>query len=298
MEITRNGLDTTVGSSDWFTGSVYIDSVAAPTAGSRVSASSVHFTPGARTRWHTHPHGQTIWVTEGVCLCQSRGGMVDVMRAGDRAFFEPARSTGTAPRQTGSQRTSQLAEVDDQGNVATWATRSPTTSTPQPRPSSRASRDGDSRPSGRRVRSCRSDRRGRRWSRPGRGSGARRREAGVAVARAHGRAGRGSPRSPSRAGRGCRPPCRSSWAPRARRSPARRPARRAASRTPGRVRRVRPAAAPLVDQQLPQRAEVGGVRAGVRRHEHRPLVCSFDRQQRDRLAGDVGVGGHAGGAMP
>jgi quercetin dioxygenase-like cupin family protein len=26
----------------------------------------VHFTPGARTAWHTHPHGQTIWVTEGV----------------------------------------------------------------------------------------------------------------------------------------------------------------------------------------------------------------------------------------
>jgi quercetin dioxygenase-like cupin family protein len=25
----------------------------------------VHFTPGARTAWHTHPHGQTIFVTEG-----------------------------------------------------------------------------------------------------------------------------------------------------------------------------------------------------------------------------------------
>jgi quercetin dioxygenase-like cupin family protein len=28
-------------------------------------ASSVHFTPGARTAWHTHPNGQTIYVTEG-----------------------------------------------------------------------------------------------------------------------------------------------------------------------------------------------------------------------------------------
>ena len=120
MEITRNGLDTTVGSSDWFTGSVYIDSVAAPTAGSRVSASSVHFTPGARTRWHTHPHGQTIWVTEGVCLCQSRGGMVDVMRAGDRAFFEPGEEHwhGAPPNRFTTHLA--VAEVDDQGNVATW----------------------------------------------------------------------------------------------------------------------------------------------------------------------------------
>jgi hypothetical protein len=31
MQITRNNLDTSAGPSDWFTGSVYIDTVAAPT---------------------------------------------------------------------------------------------------------------------------------------------------------------------------------------------------------------------------------------------------------------------------
>ena len=56
------------GPRDWFTGAVYVDTVAAPSDGSRVSASSVHFTPGARTAWHTHPNGQTIWVVEGVGL--------------------------------------------------------------------------------------------------------------------------------------------------------------------------------------------------------------------------------------
>ena len=60
-----------------------------PAGDSRVSASSVHFTPGARTAWHTHPNGQTIWVTEGVGLCQSRGGPIEVIRPGDRVFFEP-----------------------------------------------------------------------------------------------------------------------------------------------------------------------------------------------------------------
>ncbi len=63
MQITRNSLDTAAGPEDWFTGAVYLDAVAVPSGSSRVSASSVHFTPGARTAWHTHPNGQTIWVS-------------------------------------------------------------------------------------------------------------------------------------------------------------------------------------------------------------------------------------------
>ena len=49
MQLTRNSVETAAGPTDWFTGSVYIDAVAAPAEGSRLSASSVHFTPGART---------------------------------------------------------------------------------------------------------------------------------------------------------------------------------------------------------------------------------------------------------
>jgi len=66
MEVTRNGIDTNPGPSEWFTGAVYIDQVAVPSEESRVNASSVHFTPAARTAWHTHPNGQTIFVLEGV----------------------------------------------------------------------------------------------------------------------------------------------------------------------------------------------------------------------------------------
>ena len=60
MEITRNTLDTTTGPREWFTGQVYVDTLAAPSDGSVIAASSVHFTPGARTAWHTHPKGQTL----------------------------------------------------------------------------------------------------------------------------------------------------------------------------------------------------------------------------------------------
>ena len=99
MQITRNTVATTVGPSEWFTGAVYVDTVATPSGPSRLQASSVHFTPGARTAWHTHPNGQTIWVTEGIGLVQRRGGPIEAIRPGDRVFFEPGEEHwhGAAP---------------------------------------------------------------------------------------------------------------------------------------------------------------------------------------------------------
>ena len=120
MQITRNSLDTTAGPEDRFTGSVYVDTVADPSNGSRLFAGNVHFTPGARTAWHTHPNGQTIWVTEGVGLCQREGGEIEVIRAGDRVFFEPGENhwLGAAPNRFMAHIA--MVEVDDEGNSATW----------------------------------------------------------------------------------------------------------------------------------------------------------------------------------
>jgi quercetin dioxygenase-like cupin family protein len=120
MQITRNGADTAAGPSDWFTGAVFIDAVAAPSGNSRVSASSVHFTPGARTAWHTHPNGQTIFVLEGSGLAQRRGGPVEVIRPGDRVFFEPGEEHwhGASPNRFMTHLA--LLQVDDEGRSATW----------------------------------------------------------------------------------------------------------------------------------------------------------------------------------
>lgn len=120
MDITRNHLQTGQGPSEWFTGTVFVDTVAAPTGASRISASSVHFTPGARTAWHTHPNGQTIWVTEGVGLCQRRGGPIEVIRPGDRVFFEPREDHwhGAAPARFMTHLA--MLQVDDEGKSATW----------------------------------------------------------------------------------------------------------------------------------------------------------------------------------
>jgi quercetin dioxygenase-like cupin family protein len=120
LQITRSSIETMPGPSDWFTGVVYIDAVAAPSETLRLSASSVHFTPGARTAWHTHPNGQTIWVTEGVGLAQRRGGPVEVIRPGDRVFFEPGEEHWHGAAATRFMTHLALLEVGDDGTTATW----------------------------------------------------------------------------------------------------------------------------------------------------------------------------------
>jgi quercetin dioxygenase-like cupin family protein len=120
MQMTRNETETARGPSEWFTGAVYIDTIARPENGSRLNASLVHFAPGARTAWHTHPKGQTIWITEGIGLVQHRRGPVEVIRPGDRVFFEPGEDHwhGAAPTRFMSHLS--LVGVDDQGSAAVW----------------------------------------------------------------------------------------------------------------------------------------------------------------------------------
>src|ERR671935_2468090 len=120
MQITRNSLDTAPGPEDWFTGSVYIDTVATPSGDSRVTASSVHFTPGARTHWHTHPNGQTIYVLEGIGLAQRRDGPAEVIRPGDRVFFEPGEDHWHGATPDRFMTHIAMQEVDDQGSPVTW----------------------------------------------------------------------------------------------------------------------------------------------------------------------------------
>jgi quercetin dioxygenase-like cupin family protein len=120
MQITRNAVETNAGPGDWFTGKVFIDAVATPSNQSRLSASSVHFTPGARTVWHSHPNGQTIYVLEGIGLAQHRGGPVEVIRPGDRVFFEPGEDHWHGATPDRFMTHLAMLEVDDQGNNATW----------------------------------------------------------------------------------------------------------------------------------------------------------------------------------
>jgi quercetin dioxygenase-like cupin family protein len=120
MEITRNSVATRTGPAEWFTGTVYIDAVAAASRGSRLTANNVHFTPSARTAWHTHPHGQTIFVTEGIGRCQQRGGAVEEIRPGDCVFFAPGEDHWHGATPDRFMTHLALVEADSEGNTATW----------------------------------------------------------------------------------------------------------------------------------------------------------------------------------
>lgn len=120
MEITRSSIETINGPSDWFTGEVYLDVIAAGPAPTRIQAFNVHFAPGARTVWHTHPLGQTIFVTEGVGRVQREGGPVEEIRPGDRVYFEPDENHwhGASPDRLMAHIAIQ--EVDEFGSPVTW----------------------------------------------------------------------------------------------------------------------------------------------------------------------------------
>ena len=106
MQITRSSIDTAKGPGDWFTGDVYIDSVAAAPPPSRVTANLVHFMPGARTHWHRHPLEPD--------RVRHRGRRPVPAPRRDRSrssapetasSSRPTRNTGTAPQPTGSWST-------------------------------------------------------------------------------------------------------------------------------------------------------------------------------------------------
>ncbi|MFF1688401.1 MULTISPECIES: cupin domain-containing protein [unclassified Streptomyces] len=74
---------------EMFTGDAWADVIYRGEHPSRARANMVRFAPGARTAWHSHSLGQTLYVVEGVALIQSRGGEIVEAHPGD-VLFTPA----------------------------------------------------------------------------------------------------------------------------------------------------------------------------------------------------------------
>lgn len=90
MKIVPCGsVPSVAGRASYFTGRVRIDPIVDAEAPARVRAASVSFEPGARTHWHTHPLGQTLYVTSGAGRVQVWGEPVREIRAGDTVWFPP-----------------------------------------------------------------------------------------------------------------------------------------------------------------------------------------------------------------
>ena len=74
---------TARGPGNWFSGEVWIDPIASGHGPPPLSLGNVHFTPGARTAWHSHSTARTLCVSEGEGLVQSRGEAIIRIRPGD-----------------------------------------------------------------------------------------------------------------------------------------------------------------------------------------------------------------------
>jgi quercetin dioxygenase-like cupin family protein len=72
-----------------FTGDVYVNPIKKSAEPSRLIASIVRFTPGARTNWHSHAVGQTLFCTDGAGLVVARDGTIVRLAPGDTVWTPP-----------------------------------------------------------------------------------------------------------------------------------------------------------------------------------------------------------------
>jgi quercetin dioxygenase-like cupin family protein len=101
MEILKTQ-PTVKAPAETFTGDAWYDVIVKGVQPSRMRVNVVRFAPGARNAWHRHAVGQTLHVTEGRGLIQSRGGEIIEIGPGDTIHTPQASGTGTAPPPTTS----------------------------------------------------------------------------------------------------------------------------------------------------------------------------------------------------
>jgi quercetin dioxygenase-like cupin family protein len=119
LEITPKQ-PSTKGPAQRFTGDVWFDVIARGEQPARVRVNTVRFAPGARTAWHSHAVGQTLYVTEGLGLARSRGGEIIELRPGDSIWTPPGEWHwhGAAPDHVMTHLA--IWEAPEQGAESDW----------------------------------------------------------------------------------------------------------------------------------------------------------------------------------
>ena len=120
MEIIKaNSRPTKKASSEYFTGIVWQDPIIEASKPARVRALKVAFEPGARTAWHTHPLGQTLYVLSGVGLMGLRNKAPQTINAGDTIWIPPGEEHWHGASATNSMTHIAIQE-ELNGSVAEW----------------------------------------------------------------------------------------------------------------------------------------------------------------------------------
>lgn len=120
MKITKNIRPTILGPTDWFTGTVYVEPIRDPDEQTAIGCAHVRFAPGARTAWHSHPKGQTLYVTDGVGLVALRGSDATEIHPGDVVYIEPNEVHWHGARPDRFMSHVAMQQADDTGQVVTW----------------------------------------------------------------------------------------------------------------------------------------------------------------------------------
>tara|TARA_B100001057_G_scaffold74889_1_gene69487 strand:- start:230 stop:634 length:405 start_codon:yes stop_codon:yes gene_type:complete len=120
MKIIKAGSrPTRKASSEYFTGTVWQDTIIEADEPARVRAFSVSFEPEARTAWHTHPLGQTLYVINGSGLIGLRNEVPQVIKAGDTVWIPPNEEHWHGASATNSMTHIAIQEALN-GSVADW----------------------------------------------------------------------------------------------------------------------------------------------------------------------------------
>ncbi len=122
MKITRlSEQPSQQGPADWFTGSVWLQPVTAGEPPSRLAAFRVTFAPGARTAWHTHPLGQSLYILAGRARIGHDDGTVEELGPGDSVRFAPGERHWHGAGPDGVMSHMAMQEAGDDGSAVDWA---------------------------------------------------------------------------------------------------------------------------------------------------------------------------------
>jgi len=103
-----------------FTGDVYVNPTKKAAEPSRLIASLVRFTPGARTSWHSPALGQTLHCTDGIGLVVTRDGTVTRMRPGDTVWTPPGEEHWHGSTTDNMMCHHPMLEGTGEGDGTTW----------------------------------------------------------------------------------------------------------------------------------------------------------------------------------
>ena len=117
--IKSNSRPTRKASSEYFTGTVWQDPIIEAAEPARVRALKVAFEPGARTAWHTHPLGQTLYIINGTGLIGLRNEAPQLVKAGDTVWIPPDEEHWHGASAANSMTHIAIQEALN-GSVAEW----------------------------------------------------------------------------------------------------------------------------------------------------------------------------------